>query len=513
MLTVLFPFIFGIVLLLCSNKITACSVFTINLGSDYKLTALGLLIITIAGNLYSYNKLFLMETITATIYSVLSVICILAEDLVSMFISLELMMLCSSILIFKGHVSFYKESIRASRQYLLTHIFSGSLILIGISYIIANSHSTEIINLTNFINNKDEGFLIYVLMFAGMLINIAAFPFSGWMVNSYPVSSNAGFIYLISFTTKVSIILLIKLFSGFEALKIFGVIMLLCGGIYACIENNLKRLLCYLNISQTGIIILVVSLKTNYDIIPYIFVHILYTGLLSLLLMNIFDYKGTTECDDIYKVKNPLIIIFILFGIFSITSMPLSATFLAKLNLISLLPDIIENIILVFNILVFIGLPIREYFSAKNSHYINLKFNNLLSFLIIGISLASTNLYLLFNTSFKIEDLVSQSIVIILGLTLCYVINIKRKHTIVVNFDLLHVIGNSFYHALHKLHKNHWKIQVANNLKKNEREILKKLLLLDNQKASIFGIILTLVCFLLILIFLKNLDTEIMLTI
>ena len=57
--------------------------------------------------------------------------------------------------------------------------------------------------------------MLYIMLI-GMLINIAAFPFSGWMVKYYPKASPSGFLYLISFTTKVSVILLAKIFLGLE---------------------------------------------------------------------------------------------------------------------------------------------------------------------------------------------------------------------------------------------------------------------------------------------------------
>lgn len=504
-LTTLYPIILGALLLNYTKYITldfSNIQLLFNPGSNYRLIALGFVIITFAGNLYSYNR-NLFERIVGNVYCTASVICVLVEDLISMFIALEIMMLCSALLIFTGNKVFHKDSIRATRQYLLTHIFSGSLVLLGISYVIINLNSTKIINLTEFIHNKDLGFEIYAIMLTGILINIAAVPFSGWMVNCYPVSSNSGFIYLISFTTKVSIVLLIKLFAGFEALKIFGIIMLFYGGIYACMEINLKRLICYLSISQTGFIIINVGIHFGEHLIPeiltYILVHILYIGLLSLLIMNMFDENQITESTGIYKIKNKIVFVYILLGIFMITNMPLSASFLSKLALADFLPDIISTTVALLNISVFVALPIREYVFAKNSYCSNLKTNTITSFLIIFVALIIINTYLLLTVHFEFKDIIDQLIVITLGAVMCYIINITRRHTVVINFDLLHVIGNSFYHLVHRLHRKPADSEKHDVYETIVDSFVKNLSRFHNQKISIMAVFILLLLLVLML--------------
>ena len=84
-------------------------------------------------------------------------------------------------------------------------------------------------------------------------------------------------LYLISFTSKISII---KLFSGF-----FGLSMVIYGGIYACIEDNIKRVVCYLTVSQLGFMLIAVGAKSqqaNLGIIVFLSVHILYKALFGL---------------------------------------------------------------------------------------------------------------------------------------------------------------------------------------------------------------------------------------
>ena len=162
-----------------------------------------------AGNLYAIGQKKQFELITGNFYGASTLICLFAGDFISMYIGLEMMMLFSTAIIFKGGSS---TSIRSAKKYFLTHLTSSSLILLGIIHIVSISKSLALINITALLGDAQYSHIVISLMLLGMLINIAAMPFSGWMANYYLEASSSGFIYLISFTTKVSVILLIKLF-------------------------------------------------------------------------------------------------------------------------------------------------------------------------------------------------------------------------------------------------------------------------------------------------------------
>ncbi|MDR0330074.1 MAG: hypothetical protein LBH99_05435, partial [Rickettsia sp.] len=218
-ISIIYPIVVGI--LLINNKDERVinlynNSFVINFSSENKLIALAFIVVTLATNLYAISKNRKFEVLIGSLYSASSLVCLFAGDFVSMFVSLEMMMIFATLLIFYGN---YKNSVRAARQYLLTHLISGSLILIGISYIITHTSSSQIISLTSLTENQEAGFIFYALIFCGCLINVASIPFSGWLVNCYPFASSSGMIYLTSFTSKISIIILLKLFSGLEILK------------------------------------------------------------------------------------------------------------------------------------------------------------------------------------------------------------------------------------------------------------------------------------------------------
>lgn len=219
--------------------------FIFDFSSQNKLMALAFLIIAAVTGLYALSQNRKFEALIGSLYCLSSLACLFAGDFISMVIFLEFMTIFACILIFYEGQSIVGGNIKPARQYFLTHLFSSGLILIGISLIIAKTNDNKIISLTEFANNYD---LPAILILTGCLINVGCVFFTGWIVNCYPAASGSGFIYLISFTSKVAAIILLKLFSGFIMLKFFGIAMIIYGMIYALIEQNLKRLLCYLTL-------------------------------------------------------------------------------------------------------------------------------------------------------------------------------------------------------------------------------------------------------------------------
>jgi multicomponent Na+:H+ antiporter subunit D len=150
-------------------------------GSFYnKLIGFAFCIVLLAANLYSIGQNKKFELILGNFYAASMLLCLFAGDFLSLFIGLELMMLFSSSIIFIGEKRF---SIRSAKKYFITHLTSSSLILFGIVHIISKSKSLALVNVTSLMSNPEYSTIVLVIMLIGMLINIAAFPFSGWMVN------------------------------------------------------------------------------------------------------------------------------------------------------------------------------------------------------------------------------------------------------------------------------------------------------------------------------------------
>lgn len=93
------------------------------------------------------------------------------------------------------------------------------------------------------------------LILIGVAVNAAIPPIHGWLVDAYPEGTITGSVFLSSFTTKVAVYCLIRMFAGTEWLMWVGVVMALYGACFAIIENDMRRLLAYHIVSQVGFMV------------------------------------------------------------------------------------------------------------------------------------------------------------------------------------------------------------------------------------------------------------------
>ncbi|CEO17958.1 Hydrogenase-4 component B [Rickettsia monacensis] len=297
--------------------------FDFNLQNQ--LIALAFLIVTTILNLYTISQNRKLECLIGSLYCLSSTICVFAADFISMIISLEFMTIFACIIIFCDQLK-----IKPARQYFLTHLFSSGLILIGMTLLIQTTGNTAFTSLTESVYNFE---LPAIFILAGCLINASAIFVNGWVVNCYPAASSSGVVYLISFTTKVTLIIILKLFSGLEILKFFGISMIIYGLVFSLIEKNLKRLICYLTVSQLGFILTAISINSPniaYLITSFIFIHILYNGLFALYFTYIEDEYDIKNYQDLQNAQiNLILLIGFVISILIYTSiLPISSSYI-----------------------------------------------------------------------------------------------------------------------------------------------------------------------------------------
>ncbi len=525
---IFYPIIAGLLLIINQDEMVINlynNNFIINFSHSHKLVGLALTIVTLATNLYSISQNRILEVLIGNLYFTASLICLLAGDFVLMFTALELMMIFATILIFYGN---YKNSINAARQYFITHLISGSLILIGISYIITNNSSTEIISLTQLIKNQDSSLIFYCLILLGCLINVAIIPCSGWMVNCYPFATTSGMIYLTSFTSKISVIILLKLFHGLEILKFFGILMIIYGGFYSCIEDNIKRLMCYLTISQLGFMLIAIGINSEQaklGIIVFIFIHILYKALFGLYIAILMDQENIKYCSEIKSVcsfKRPLLLGSLIISILLITALPPLASFTTKMVVTNALDqDINYYAIFLLKFITCIAIfSTIKYKSLITSFDPKL---NILTKLSLFIILASTcivsfalekSISLLWSTypteilDINWIDIIKQIVIIIAGIGFAIIFNkiTTRRSTANINLDLFHFveknIRNIYFKYKHSV-TNQDNDDVVNDyhiLNVIEKNTLHSIKSLNNQSSSLVIVMILLITLTILLI-------------
>jgi multicomponent Na+:H+ antiporter subunit D len=477
-------------------------------GNSYnKLIGTAFILVIFAANLYALGQNKKDEIILGSSYGAFALFCLLAGDFLSMFVGLELMMIISAFIIFIGNS---RNSLRSAKKYFLTHLISSNMIIIGIVHLITKNNSLAIIPITALLDNPEYSTIILSIMLLGMLINIAAFPFSGWMVNYYPQASPSGFLYLISFTTKVSIILLIKLFAGSEFLQYVAIIMIIYASVKALFENNILRLLCYLSIMSMGLMLLGISYGSETAIlatISYLFIHIIYKFLLSISIVSLIDQTEIYDCSKLKKIKSKTIIAGLITGIITMINLPMLSSFYIKSSITNVFYGTPAYFIILFlSFMTVLVLPWKQYFTA--TEYFNIKLNMQAKFSILFMIIALTiiniggqylpilsNIEIFKKISFISADVIKQIIIILSALSLAMLWKTNRKLTKPVN--LVETIGNLLFYSSKKSPKE---LLEPLSIASLERQTTLKLSSIHNQQTAIFIVFIIFIVMLIMLL-------------
>ncbi len=474
-----------------------------------KLIATAFIFVLFAANLYAIEQDKKKELILGSSYAAAAFLCLLAGDFISMLIGLELMVVFSSMIIFIGGI---RSSLRSAKKYFLTHLVSSSMIIIGITYLVTKNNSLEIVSVAELLNNSAYSQVILHIMLLGMIINIAAFPFCGWMVNYYPKASSSGFLYLISFTTKVSIILLLKLFAGYEALKYIAIIMMVYSSIKAIFEDNLLSIICYLSIISMSFMLLAISNGSSELLVAaicYLFVDIIYKLLMSVSVANIIDQAGIHDSSDLRQIKDRATLFGLGVSIIIMMNLPLTMSFYAKTSITDIFTnDTISYLAVIFSsFMSILVVPWKQYFAAKKSfrfqapEYTGVVMK-VLAILLIVLSIVTpyTSIFSGIQTKFDGGAMLKQIAIILAALLLGFFWKTKRKITKPIN--LIETIGNIFFycygHCLNKLGKESDSEPLA--MKSLEQQVLKKLSSIHTQQTAIFVVFTVFIVMLVFLI-------------
>ena len=187
-----------------------------------------------------------------------------ALDLVTLYLGLELMTLCSYILV--GITVERLTSNEAAIKYFLLGSFASALLLYGIALVYGTTGTTDFAAVASVLSTHSLGgnqiFLAGIgLSTAGLAFKIAAVPFHAWVPDAYqgatsPVAAflaaapkaaglaALGRVCLVAFPSEAQVLSLIL--AGLAALSI------IVGSIIALSQTDMKRLLAYSSIAHVG---------------------------------------------------------------------------------------------------------------------------------------------------------------------------------------------------------------------------------------------------------------------
>ena len=221
------------------------------------------------------------------------------HDLISLYISLELMALTFYVLV--AFTKREKKSNEAAMKYFLLGAFSSGILLYGMSLIYGVAGSTNLGEIAsslsdivpkieadqNFVGLRPLLLLGMIALGAGLFFKVAAVPFHMWAPDVYEGAPTSVTAFLSTGSKAASFALYARIFS--EALPamradwapllgLVAAITIMVGNWAAVTQENSKRLLAYSSISNAGYLLLALIANNEYGrigLIVYLFVYTL----------------------------------------------------------------------------------------------------------------------------------------------------------------------------------------------------------------------------------------------
>ncbi len=183
-------------------------------------------------------------------------------DLLTLYLALELMTLCSTVLV--GVTVERRASNEAAVKYFLIASFASALLLFGISLTYGVTGSTDFAAIASALPDMGKNPLLLAamgLLAAGLAFKIAAVPFHTWAPDAYqgasaPVAAflaagskaaglaALGRVSLVAFRSEVRVL------TGI--LVVLAALSIVVGSIIALSQTDMKRLLAYSSIAHVG---------------------------------------------------------------------------------------------------------------------------------------------------------------------------------------------------------------------------------------------------------------------
>jgi len=265
------------------------------------------------------------QQVAALVYSGSAVSAVFAGDLLTLFVFWELTAISSVVLIWARGA---ERSYRAGLRYLIIHLASGVLLMLGA---LVQLNETGSLVFGHIGLDGPGGMLIFI----GFGIKCAFPLLHNWLQDAYPEATVTGTVWLSAFTTKLAVYALARGFAGTEELIWIGAAMTAFPIFYAVIENDLRRVLSYSLNNQLGFMVVGIGIGTELSLngtAAHAFSHILYKALLFMSMGAVLHRVGTvngTDLGGLYK-SMPWTAGFCIVGAASISAFPLFSGFVSK---------------------------------------------------------------------------------------------------------------------------------------------------------------------------------------
>ncbi len=272
-----------------------------------------------------------------------------AQNFITIYLGLELLSLCLYALV--AYIRDSNDAAEAAIKYFVLGAIASGMLLYGMSimYGVTGTLSLSEINayLAN-VNDFNIG-LIFALTFivVGVAFKFGAVPFHMWVPDVYQGAPTAVTLFISTAPKFAAFVMAIRLLSDGmqelvvdwqQMLMVLAVLSLIFGNVIAIAQSDIKRMLAYSTISHIGFVLLGFLSGENFGYASALFYTVIYVlmtagafGVLLLLKKNDdADVDALSEFKGLGK-SHPRLAIIMLLVMFSMTGMPLTVGFYAKL--------------------------------------------------------------------------------------------------------------------------------------------------------------------------------------
>ncbi len=269
----------------------------------------------------------------------------LTGDLFNLFVSFEVMLAASYVLITLGGT---RLQVRHGTTYVVINMIASTLFLSGIALLYAATGTVNMADLASKLGSLPDAVrtafaLLFLVVFG---IKAALFPVFSWLPDSYPAARAPVVAVFAGLLTKVGVYALVRsqtlLFPGDVPtalmLTLAGLTMLV-GVLGAIAQNDMKRILSFHIVSQIGYMIFGLALFTVSGLagtVFYIIHHIPVKTSLFLTSGLVEESAGSTALDRIGGLLRQAPVAAVLFAIpaLSLGGIPPFSGFISKLSLV-----------------------------------------------------------------------------------------------------------------------------------------------------------------------------------
>ena len=286
-----------------------------------------------------------------------------SKDFLMFYLSIETVSLSSYLL--TGYTKRSSLSNEAAVKYLIYGATASGVMLFGISYIYGMTGTLNIEQVLNVVAfNSISLFAALLLLMVGLWFKVAAVPFHFWCPDVYqgaptPItaylsvaSKTAGFAAIFRILTPYFNVSELStsiagVMRGIDMGNVFYVISIATmtfGNLVALRQTNIKRLLAYSSIAHAGYVLMgfaVFSQTAMEAMLFYLAVYLMMNLGAFLIVITLENKLGSAELDSYSGVmkKMPFLFVSLTVILFSLTGLPPTAGFIAKLNLLYMLVE------------------------------------------------------------------------------------------------------------------------------------------------------------------------------